>query len=106
MDRQGPLLTRTMWGTSSLVAPSLSVSANVCGGAGALFTGQGKQIVVPFANEKKKKKRAKRSRAGSGERCLAGPGLHTHDFQFDWEEVEGINWRGETESMHVGKIHD
>lgn len=42
-----------MWGTSSLVAQSLSVSANVCRGAEALFTGQGKQIVVPFANEGK-----------------------------------------------------
>lgn len=29
--------------------------ANVCRGAEALFPGQGKQIVGPFANEKKEK---------------------------------------------------
>lgn len=33
-------------------------------------------------------------------------GLHAHDFQFNSEEVQGINWRGEIESVHVGKkIH-
>lgn len=41
-------------------------------GAEALLPGQGKHIVGPFANEKKVK--AKRRRAGSGERCLAGQG--------------------------------
>ena len=33
------------------------------------------------------------------------PGLHIHDFQFNSEEVEGINWRGEIEFEHVDKIH-
>lgn len=57
VDRQGRLLIHMTWGTSALVARSLSVSANVCRGAEALFPGQGKQIVGPFANEKKRKSR-------------------------------------------------
>ena len=60
MDRQGPLVIHMMWGTSTLVARSLSVSANVCRGAEALFPGQGKQIVGPFANEKKEKEERRR----------------------------------------------
>lgn len=62
VDRQGPLLTHMMWGTSPLVARSLSVSANVCRGAEALFPGQGKQIVGLFANEKKWRSEEKESR--------------------------------------------
>lgn len=45
-----------------MVARSLSVSANVCRGAGALFPGQGKQIVGPFANEKKEEKQSRKWR--------------------------------------------
>lgn len=36
------------------------MSANVCRGAKALFPGQGKQIVGPFANEKKRERGEKR----------------------------------------------
>lgn len=61
------------------VARSLSVSANVCRRAEALFPDQGKQILDPFANEKR------RSRAGCGgvKRCLAWQGRpvsHICDF--------------------------
>lgn len=42
---------------------SLSVSANVCRGAETLFPGQGKHIVDPFANEKKRERGKKRRSA-------------------------------------------
>lgn len=106
VDRHGRLLIHMTWGTSALVARSLSVSANVCRGAEALFPGQGKQIVGPFANEKKRERAEKESRKWRKVLSLTGrPGLHIHDFQFNSEEVEGINWRGEIEYVHVGKIH-
>lgn len=107
VDRQGRPLIHMTRGASAPVARRLSVSANVCRGADALFPGQGKQIVGPFANEKKNPERAeKESRKWRKVLSLTGRrGLHSHDFQFNSEEVEGINWRGETESVHVGKIH-
>lgn len=37
------------------------------------------------------------------------PGLHSHDFQSDSQEVAGggggVNSRGEIEPVHVGKMH-
>lgn len=94
-----------MWeGTSAPVARSLSVRVNVCWGAEALFPGQGKQIVGPFANEKKSEWEEKESRKWRKVLSLTGRlGLHTHDFQFNSEEVQGINRRKEIESVHVGK---
>lgn len=59
-------------------------------GAEALFPGQGKQIVGPFANEKKKRREEKECRKWRKVLSLTGrPGLHIHDFQFNSEEVEG-----------------
>lgn len=53
-----------------------------------------------------KRREEKESRKWRKVLSLTGrPGLHIHDFQFNSEEVEGINWRGEIESVHVGKIH-
>lgn len=56
----------------------------------------------------RKKKRSEEKESRKWRKVLSWtgrPGLHTHDFQFKSEEVEGINWRGENESVHVGKIH-
>lgn len=56
--------------------------------------------------KKRKRREEKESRKWGKVLSLTGrPGLHIHDFQFNSEEVEGINWRGEIESVHVGKIH-
>lgn len=56
--------------------------------------------------EKEERREEKESRKWRKVLSLTGrPGLHIHDFQFNSEEVEGINWRGEIESVHVGKIH-
>lgn len=59
VDRQGRPLIHMTRGASAPVARRLSVSANVCRGADALFPGQGKQIVGPFANEKKKPRKSR-----------------------------------------------
>ncbi len=80
-------------GTSALVARSLSASANVCGGAEALFPGQGKQIVGPFANEKRERGE-KRRRAGSAERCLAWQG--DRDYTSMTFSSTKRKWRGST----------
>lgn len=73
-------------------------------GAEALLPGQGKHIVGPFANEKKSEREEKESRKWRKVLSWTGrPGLHTRDFQFNSEEVRGINWRGEIESVHVRK---
>lgn len=54
--------------------------------------------------KKRKKREEKESRKWRKVLSLTGrPGLHIHDFQFKSEEVEGINWRGETEPRARGK---
>lgn len=93
VNRQGRLWIHMTLGTSALVARSLSVSANVCGGAEALFPGQGKQIVGPFANEKRERGE-KRRRAGSGERCLAWQG--DRDYTSMTFSSTQRKWRGST----------
>lgn len=64
--------------------------------------------------EKKKDLKKKKKKEGENEKpsrkwrkmlsWTERAGLHTHDFHFNSEEAAGINWRRETEEMHVGKM--
>lgn len=66
------------------------------------------QVHLQMKKRRKKGKRSEVKESRKWRKVLSWTGrlgLHTHDFQFKSEEVEGINSRGENESVHVEKIH-